>query len=248
MKPIRIYRHISCDEPGYLGAFFQQRQVEYEVVCSGNGAPAPMDLEGVSGLVFMGAAVSIHDGYPWIQQEIDLIRNAVARGVPVMGICFGAQLMSLALGGKVTHGPQMTIGWHPVQVAQNRIASDWWSPLPEEATVFHWHLDTFSIPAGAAPIASGGCVENQAFALGDHLAMQFHVEMTPEMVATWVRKYGSDLESSSSCIHSEQQLLSRIDDRVEALGRVADQLYGRWLERVTGRPSGPADRGRGCSG
>lgn len=235
MKPIRIYRHISCDEPGYLGKFLEQRQVEYEVVCSGNGVAAPMTLEGVSGLVFMGAAVSILDDHAWIQQEIELIRRAVERGVPVMGICFGAQLMSLALGGEVVHGPQMTIGWHPVRMAHNDIASDWWSPLPEEATVFHWHLDTFSIPAGAVPIASGGCVENQAFVLGDHLAMQFHVEMTAEMVATWIRKYGSDLALPSSCIHGEQVLLHRIDDRVDELGRVADQLYGSWLKRITGR-------------
>ena len=164
MKPVRIFRHIACEPPGYLGDFLRARGVPFEVVCIDEGQTVPADLDGVSGLVFMGGAGSVHDSHSWIAEEIALIRRAVAEEMPVLGVCLGGQLMSVALGGEVTRAPAMEIGWHEVRQVPGAVARDWLAGAPERFTAYHWHAWTFSVPEGAERLLASDCTANQAFA------------------------------------------------------------------------------------
>jgi len=232
MKPVRIFRHIACEPPGYLGDFLRARGVPFEVVCIDEGQTVPADLDGVSGLVFMGGAGSVHDSHSWIAEEIALIRRAVAEAVPVLGVCLGGQLMSVALGGEVTRAPAMEIGWHEVRQVPGAGARDWLGGAPERFTAYHWHAWTFSVPEGAERLLASDCTDNQAFALGPHLALQFHLEMTAPMVNGWVRRYGGDLEDAHPCIESAALMTRGLAQRLAALHRVSDAIYGRWLDGV----------------
>ena len=235
MKPIRIFRHVACEGPGYLGEFLQRKGMIWELVCVDENQPVPQDLGRVSGLIFMGGAMSVNEPREWIADELRLIRAAVNSGVPIMGVCFGGQLLSKALGGQVTRGRGMEIGWHQVRRTDDPSSSDWLDGVAKEFLTFHWHADTFSVPPGAMPLLRSACYRNQAFALGDHLAMQFHLEMTEKMVNGWLSHYGSDLELDSGCIQARERLLVGLEDNLRDLHRVADVIYGNWVDRVLGR-------------
>lgn len=235
MKPIRIFRHIACEGPGYLGDFLDRQQVPWELVCIDADRPVPDKVDDVSGLVFMGAAVSVNDPLTWISAELKLIRKAYAAEIPMMGICFGGQLISKALGGEVTRGEGMEIGWFPLYRLSSRDQEGWLDGLPVEFDTFHWHADTFSMPPGSQPLLMSDCYKNQGFVLGDHLGMQFHLEMTEEMVESWIDKYGSDLKLDSCCIQPAKQIKDDLTGRIERLHEISDIIYGNWLARVRKR-------------
>lgn len=238
MKRIRIFRHIACEGPGYLGDFLDQRQVPWELICVDADRPVPPQLDDVSGLVFMGAAVSVNDHLPWLDAELELIRRASAAGVPMMGVCFGGQLISKALGGDVTRGEGMEIGWFPLYRLGDGDQQGWLDGLPVEFETFHWHADTFSMPPGSQPLLMSDCYKNQGYVLQDHLGMQFHLEMTVEMVEAWIRRYGSDLKLPSSCIQSAETITQDLPGRIRRLHQVSDVIYGSWLKRVLEREVG----------
>ncbi len=235
MKPIHIIRHLVCQHPGFLGEYLQQRGVPWEMVCVDEGHPVNLDVDRASALVFMGAGVSVNDQLPWMEGELDLMRRAFDRDVPMLGVCFGAQMMSRALRGEVYRGDEMEIGWHPVRLCRENDAGDWLTGLPDEFTVFQWHADTFTLPAGCGSLIESDCYHHQAFALGDHLGLQFHLEMTEEMVKNWIERYGSDLQHPSGCRHSGKQILTDLEQRIEQLHRISVRLYGNWLDRVLQR-------------
>ena len=232
MKPIRIFRHSSCEHPGYLGEFLDCQEVPWELICVDTLRSIPQRVDDVSGLIFMGAAVSVNDPLPWVEQELNLIRCAYEVGVPMMGICFGGQLISKALGGVVTRGEGMEIGWHPLYRLSMNQHQDWLDDLPVEFETFHWHADTFSMPPGSQALLMSECYRNQGFVLGDHLGMQFHLEMTVEMVESWIDRFGSDLDLESCCIQSAQAIKQDLPERIRQLHEIADVIYGNWLARV----------------
>jgi len=235
MKPIRIFRHVACEGPGYLGTFLNCYNVPYEIICIDKGVLVPKDLDAISGLIFMGGSMNVTDPLQWIHEEKELIRNAISKNIPVMGICLGGQLMSAALGGKITHDTNMEIGWHKVEPDIKNINNEWLKEFPEEFIPFHWHADTFSIPDGAIALLHSKCRMNQAFVINKNcLAMQFHLEMTIEMVEEWVRLYKSDLEQGYPCSQNSDEIITDLTLKIDALHQCADVLYSRWIKMLTG--------------
>lgn len=230
MKPIRIFRHVSCEGSSYLDTFLDRNNVPYEVICVDKGITMPQTFDDISGLVFMGGAMNVTDSLHWINEEKELIRKAIDKNIPIMGICLGAQLMSAALGGKITHDPNMEIGWHKVEPDIKNIDYEWLNELPENFIPFHWHADTFSIPEGATALLHSKCRRNQAFSINNSIAMQFHLEMTTEMVEEWVRLFKSDLKNGYPCVQNSHEIISNIEERIAALHHCADIFYGKWIK------------------
>lgn len=177
--------------------------------------------------------MSVNDDLPWIPDVLALLRRAVDVDVPVLGHCLGSQLMSRALGGTVAPNPVKEIGWGRVEIAENGIAQHWFGDL-RGFEAFHWHGETFSLPAGATLLASSEYCANQVAALGPHLAMQCHVEMTADLVRAWCRSARRDLDASQSSpgVQTVGEIEDRIEERLAALHAVADRLYDRWVERL----------------
>lgn len=230
MKPLYIFRHVACEGPGYLATVLARHDIPWQLVTVDAGAAIPGSIDDCAGLVFMGGPMSVNDPLPWIEQELALIRRAQAAGLPVLGHCLGGQLISRALGGTVTRNPVKEIGWLPVRACRNNTAAHWLRGLPEEITVFHWHGETFSIPAGAEPVLSSEHCANQAFVIGNTLALQCHVEMLAPMVGEWAQLYRHELESPAPTIQSAAQMTADLDARINAAQQVADVLYTRWLQ------------------
>jgi len=233
MKPVRIFRHVACEGPGYLGTFLENNNVPYEIICIDEGISVPQDLDNISGLVFMGGSMNVTDPLQWISDEKKLIRKAIDKNIPVMGICLGAQLMSAALGGEITHDPNMEIGWHAVEPVIKDMKHDWLDKLPEEFIPFHWHADTFSIPEGASVLFHSECRKNQAFILNNSIAMQFHLEMTIEMIEEWVRLFDSDLAQGYPCVQNGKEIVLNLKKKIDTLQSCADIFYGKWIEGLS---------------
>lgn len=229
MKPIRIFRHITCEGPGYFADTLDRYGLPYELIAIDQGDTVPTRVDDVSALVFMGGSMSVNDDLPWIQRELEAIRNAVAIDMPVLGHCLGGQLISKALGGKVTANPVKEIGWLPVQKLANPAANDWLEGIADDSVLFHWHGETFTIPEGATPIMKSAHCANQAFALGNTLGLQCHVEMTEEMVREWARVGLHELAHTSATVQSLETMTSDITHKISQLQQVADRLYRRWL-------------------
>jgi len=191
----------------------------------------PRDARRFSGLCFMGGPMSVNDALPWIIPALELIRDAVRKDVPVIGHCLGGQLLSKAFGGKVVANRVKEIGWGEVRVADNAVARSWLDGV-SAFNSFHWHGETFSIPPGATRILEGEHCANQAFALGKHLGMQCHVEMTEELVRSWLETGAKEIEESrkSPAVQTPHDIERDLSTRVGELNEVATRLYDHWIE------------------
>jgi GMP synthase-like glutamine amidotransferase len=231
-RPVRIFRHVACEGPGYLGTVLERRGIPYEIVAIDRGEPVPADLDGVAALVFMGGPMSVNDDLPWIHAELELIRRADDRDLPLLGHCLGGQLLSKALGGRVSANPVKEVGWLPVSLVPGEATNDWLAGVPAQFTAFHWHGETFTIPDGASRLLESPHCPNQAFVRGNVLALQCHVEMTAGMVTEWARLYGDEIRSPSPTVQSAAQMTEDLAARVAASQAIADRLYARWLARL----------------
>ena len=228
MKPVAIFRHIPIEGPGYFATFLDNNHIPWRLIKIDAGEKLPDSIDEFSGLVFMGGTMSVNDDLPWIEQELSLIRQAVAADVPVLGHCLGGQLMAKALGGAVTANPVKEMGWGEVTVPDNPVAREWFGDLTGFNS-FHWHGEAFSIPQGATRIMSSPYCENQAFAMGMHLGMQCHVEMTERLVIDWCSVGAEELASlNQPSVQSLEEIEKNLAERITALNAVAERLYLKW--------------------
>jgi GMP synthase-like glutamine amidotransferase len=234
MKPIAIFRTARSEGPGYFATYLEKRSVQYCLVALDAGEAVPRDARGFAGIVFMGGAMSANDALAWVAPALELMREAVRNDVPVMGHCLGAQLMSRAFGGAVRANPVREIGWGEVRVADNAVAREWLGELQSFGS-FHWHGETFSIPPGATRLLENAHCPNQAFALGKHLGMQCHVEMTPELVESWLKTGADEIQAASSSpgVQQPDEIRQDLKGRLDAMHEVANRLYDRWTKGLS---------------
>ncbi len=230
MKEILITRHAPHEGPGYLADYLDRRRLPYRLIRVDQDDPIPTSIDGVSGLVLMGGPMSVNDPLPWIPRITTLVRQAAAADLPVLGHCLGGQLISKALGGVITKSPVKEIGWLNVEFVDNPAARHWVDGLPREFEVFHWHGETFSIPAGATRILASRDCANQAFVIGKTLAFQCHVEMTADLVREWARVGANEIAPVCATVQDPQTMTRDLDARVQRLHAVADKFYDRWIE------------------
>lgn len=231
MQPIAIFRHTPTEGPGYLAEFLDARSLPWQLIRIDAGEPVPANASQFSGLVLMGGPMSVNDPLPWIEPVLSFIRVAVARDVPVLGHCLGGQLMTRALGGSVTKNAVKEIGWGVVSVDSNAEARTWFGDI-KNATVFHWHGETFSLPAGATHLLSSEHCANQAYALGKHLALQCHVEMTAAMIGEWCEIGAEEISASlnSAGVQAGTTIQQMIPQYLPPLNKLAEHLYTRWIK------------------
>lgn len=229
MKPVAIFRHFPVEGPGYFVTFLDFHSIPWQLVKIDSGEAIPSSTDQFSGLVFMGGPMSVNDDLPWIRPALALIHQAVAKSIPVLGHCLGAQLMSKALRGVVGRSPVKEIGWGEVSVADNPIAREWFGEV-SRFEAFHWHGEMFTLPKGSTLLLSSPDCQNQAFALDRHLALQCHVEMTEEMIKTWCKTGAGEIAASiGPSVQSVEAIQANLAERVPALNEIAGHLYKKWI-------------------
>jgi GMP synthase-like glutamine amidotransferase len=236
MYPVLIFRHSPTEGPGYFATFLDRHGVPWRLVRIDAGDAVPANLNGVSGICLMGGPMSVNDDLPWIPPVLSLIREAVESGIPVIGHCLGGQLMAKALGGSVGRNPVKEIGWGDVRVTDADAARPWLGDVAGPFLAFHWHGETFTPPPGATPILDSVHCANQAFVLnGLHIGMQCHVEMTPELIASWCDNGAAEIAGAhgSPGVQSPDAIQADLPARTERLHALADKIYSRWIQGLS---------------
>jgi GMP synthase-like glutamine amidotransferase len=220
---VLAFRHVPFEDAGMIATVLEGRgaAVEYaDLYMPGSTLP---ETAAFDGLVFMGGPMSVNDPLPYLRWEMRTIADAIERGQPVLGICLGAQLIAKAMGARVYRNSEKEIGFFEVEFAEEAQDDPVFSGLKNE-TVFHWHGETFDLPAGAVLLASSARCRNQAFRIGERTyGMQFHLEVTPAMIADWCTQ-----EENSGDV----QELGAIDafHNSEVLQMLAEKVFSRWYE------------------
>lgn len=192
---IQCFMHVPFEGPGVIADWVkeQKHQLNFTRLYEGNSLP---DQETIDFLVIMGGPMNVFDFHihPWMQEEIEWLSAFISSGKPVLGICLGAQIIAAALGSEVYPGKHKEIGWHNLKfmpcMGEYKICKD----LPSTRKVFHWHGDTYQIPPGASRIAESQAFANQGFIYdGRVIALQFHLEVTPDSVKEMVANCADEI-------------------------------------------------------
>jgi GMP synthase-like glutamine amidotransferase len=237
MKPVWVFVHHPVEGPGLLAEFFAQHQIPYQLIPIWEGISVPRNLDGTSGLVFMGGPMSVHDPLPWVAPEVDLIQRAHAQSMPVLGHCLGAQLITLALGGKVFTGTTKEIGWLSIDITPNTSAQAFFGNT-STLEVFHWHGEQCSLPNNATRLASTSITENQAYLHGNTLALQFHLEVNEAMVQHWCEVHADELNhalidsENRDTVQTAAAMQRRSTLAVNTLQDALHLTYKTWATRL----------------
>lgn len=247
MKPVAIFRFATIDGPAYFADWLSSEGIAWTEVRIDQGAAVPSDPEAYSGIGMMGGPMSVNDALPWIDPMLCLIREAQARGIPLIGHCLGGQLISRALGGSVglnqRDGEQAKeIGWHTIRAEPNAAARQWLGDAPV-FDVFQWHGETFSIPPGATRLAGSELCDNQMFAIGPSIGMQCHVEMDEATISTWCEGGAPEVAEALAGprpggVQTADQVLGLTPERLPRMRQLTTRIYRRWAEGL-GRGSIP---------
>ena len=235
MHPVLIFRHSPIEGPGYFTTFLDRHGIPWKLVCLDAGDAVPNQLNGVSGVCLMGGPMSVNDALPWIQPVLALISQAIATDIPVIGHCLGGQLMAKALGGTVGLNPVKEIGWGEVSVTDFDAARPWLGDAMQPMLAFHWHGETFTVPPGARGILKSAYCANQAYVVNErHIGMQCHVEMTPDLIASWCDNGGAEIAASNSPgVQTPEAIQADMPARINQLHQLADKIYSRWIQGLS---------------
>jgi GMP synthase-like glutamine amidotransferase len=225
--PLRalIIQHEEPTPPGFVNEWLHEHEAIVETfridIDDREVDPSDYDL-----IVSLGAeCAAFDDSMPFVPREARLMRRAVDADVPVLGLCFGGQMLARVLGGEVFRSDVSEIGWLAVRSNEPE--------LVPEGPWFQWHFDAFTLPPGATLIAESD-VGPQAFVAGRSLGLQFHPEVTTEIMDDWVRVYRHELDADGV---DPDALLEETKRRAPENRRMSHQLLERYLSDVAGLSS-----------
>ena len=219
-----IVQHEDSSPPGVLSEWLADLGAAVDVfridLDDRDVDPRDYDL-----LVSLGSQYAAFDDWlPWIEREKRLFLDATEAEVPILGLCFGGQLLARVLGGECYRGELSEVGWLPVR--SRNVA------LVPEGLWFQWHFDTFTLPRGAELVADSDAGP-QVFTIGRSLGVQFHPEVTPEIMDAWVTTYPHELAEVGV---DPDELLEETNRMADASRQIALQLFQRFAEDVAGLP------------
>ncbi len=189
---VEVLQHVPFEGLGSMRAWLKERGARIHFNHLWRGEPLP-GLDAVDLVVAMGGPMSVNDEgrFPWLVVEKRWLEAAMTRGIPTLGVCLGAQLLSCVLGGRVAPTPGREIGWFEVQGLET--ASSF--RFPDRFNAFHWHGEAYTLPDGCHQLARSAACEQQAFQYGRHaIGLQFHLETTPETMHGLIARLGQELQ------------------------------------------------------
>lgn len=224
------FRHVPFEDLGLIAPALAGLGIDYVYADPHRPGAVIPDVSDADGLIFMGGPMSVNDDLAHLRAEEVIIRDAVARGVPVLGVCLGSQLIARALGARVYRNQVKEIGWFDIEFTEAAGSDVLFTGLPHPETVFHWHGETFDLPPGAVWLARSRACAHQAYRVGSNVyGLQFHLEVTPAIISDWCTQ-------DANC-GDVRELNSPIDPEYNAnrLVELSALVFGRWAALVRAR-------------
>ncbi len=211
---VLVIKHVESEGPGTLKEGFEQAGAQVEVLSLYEGKALPA-VDGYRAVVSMGGPMNVYEdhAYPFLREEAEFLREAIEAGVPVLGICLGAQMIARACGAKVTKAPVEEIGWYPVHITTEGRADELFWDFPSQLQVFQWHGDTFEVPEGGSLLFKAPLCRNQAFRYKNAYGLQFHLEVTEALLRDW---FDND-KRLKEIIESYEKHKKHLSEKVETI-------------------------------
>lgn len=228
MKTAVTIRHVAFEDLGTLEPVLAEAGYAVHYVEAADGLAEAEVWADPDLLVVLGGPIGAYEdkAYPFLEDELRLVEARIASGRPLLGVCLGAQIIARGLGARVYPGPVKEIGWAPVCLTPEGLASC--LRHAEGTAVLHWHGDTFDLPDGATRLASSAHYENQAFAYGASvLALQFHLEAEPARLERWFVGHAAEIAATPGIDVPGLRRDSRLHG--PALEDAAAKVLAEWL-------------------
>lgn len=209
---VHVLQHVPSEGLGSIEAWLEKNGATVTFTCFFESAALPAVRE-LDLIIALGGPMSVNDeaALPWLRTEKNFIREAIDSGKAVLGICLGAQLIANTLGASVRANPYKEIGWFPVTAVSHNekfLQDKTVFQLPASVDVFHWHGETFELPAGAMHLAESVACQQQGFQWGRRvIGLQFHLETTPESARAFVAEDDGNELIDAPYIQTAQQIL-----------------------------------------
>jgi len=231
MKPILVLQHVPHETLGTIETALAEAEFPLEYLELFQGPPRRPDISQSAGMVVLGGPMNVDqtDEFPFLAAEVDWICEAIDRGLPVLGVCLGSQLIAKALGAAVRPNSTKEIGWYPLRLTPEAQEDRLLTGCGRDQTVFQWHGDTFDLPAGAVPLARSELCENQAFRYGESAyALQFHIEVTARMIDRWLDEEDNRREVAALDYIDPRVIRSRTPEELPALQTLSAVVFDRF--------------------
>ncbi len=223
--------HSETETLGLVGKVLKEKNLSYRETHLFAGEGLPRDISQLAGLIVMGGPMNVDEieKYPFLFDEVRLIEKILSESKPILGICLGSQLIAKALGSKIYPNKHKEVGWHPIDITPAGSSDPVFSGSPSSLKVFHWHGDTFDLPKDAVHLARSSRCENQAFRWGSNAyGLQFHLEVTPGMVESWVASTDGQKDISSASEKAEK-ILSETPAAFRTLEPHSNRILNNYL-------------------
>jgi GMP synthase-like glutamine amidotransferase len=194
-QPVLIIQHARHEHPAALRRALETQGIPYRWIHPYRGDRHP-GAEEISGVISLGGPMSSNDEaeHPWIAEELRLLQGALSRGLPILGICLGGQLLARSLGHRVSANPQAEVGWFPLELTEAGLKDPLIGVQPKP-TVYHFHFETFELPGGAERLALSDACANQAYRIEENAyGLQFHPEADHQLLGEWLSLEGFEQE------------------------------------------------------
>ena len=239
MRKILVFQHVAWELLGLLNPLLKQARFRIRYVNFDRHPHAQPGLDGYSGLVILGGPMNAGqvEDHPHLLYEQQIIREALERDIPVLGICLGAQLIAAALGATVGPSTQKEIGWYDIDLSAAGQSDPLLAIMRTRERIFQWHSDTFALPDGAVHLASSTGCTNQAFRYGDKVyGFQFHLEADEPTIERWldVPAHRTELDASAGLI-DPARIRAETPRQVARSEALAHAVFARFIDLFAAR-------------
>lgn len=225
---ILCIKNISIETLGNMKNYLLSDGFKVKEILATTKTIKSQNLPDYDAVFILGGPMSVNDNLDYLLEEKKLINSSFNLGVPIFGICLGSQLIASSCGGKVYRGPKKEIGWGEVRITSKGQSSIFDKIIGSKIRVFHWHGDTFSLPS-EADVLSESDLYIQAFRFKNAFGIQFHLEVTKNMIENWIRKYDKELKNEKI---SRDGFLIDIDRKVSELERNSKIVYENFKSTI----------------
>ena len=230
MTNILVFQNEECEHLGVFSKILNENNISYQYIKLYEEEEIP-NLNDYSAIIILGGPMNVYEErkYPFLKKENSSIKEALKINKPMLGICLGAQIIARAAGAKVYPAKRKEIGWFTIDLTVEGRDDTVFKGLERQLSVFQWHGDTFDMPTESKKLATSNLIPNQAFSIGETTyALQFHLEVTKQMISEWVNRYANELASLKEEVDTDK-MMKYSEQYIQPLNKHASLLFLNFL-------------------